>query len=164
MQQEIAKQGYLVGIVDAPFNVSFFSSNKAEEIMKEHPTINNWFIGGHSLGGVVASSYAYNHQSKVKGLILLASYLMNKNDFSNTNYPILSLTGDKDGLSTPNKISETKHLLSKNTKIVKLKRANNAQFGLYGEQIGDNKATISPEEQQKQMVQQTVQWLNEQIK
>ncbi|WEZ10116.1 alpha/beta hydrolase [Priestia flexa] len=52
----------------------------------------------------------------------------------------------------------------KNTKIVKLKGANNAQFGLYGEQIGDNKATISPEEQQKQMVQQTVQWLNEQIK
>ncbi|MEC0667699.1 alpha/beta fold hydrolase [Priestia flexa] len=128
--------------------------------MKEHPTINNWFIGGHSLGGVVASSYAYNHQSKVKGLILLAAYLMNKNDFSNTNYPILSLTGDKDGLSTPNKISETKHLLSKNTKIVKLKGANNAQFGLYGEQIGDNKATISPEEQQKQMVQR----LNEQIK
>ncbi|MDW8518344.1 alpha/beta hydrolase [Priestia flexa] len=83
-----------------------------------------------------------------------------KNDFSNTNYPILSLTGDKDGLSTPNKISETKHLLSKNTKIVKLKGANNAQFGLYGEQIGDNKATISPEEQQKQMVQR----LNEQIK
>lgn len=162
--QEVAKQGYLVGVVDAPFNVSFFSSNKVKEIMKEYPTIDNWFIGGHSLGGVVASSYAYNHQSRIQGLILLASYPMNKNDFSNTNYPILSLTGERDGLSTPNKISETKHLLSRNAKIVELKGANHAQFGLYGEQKGDNEATISPQEQQTQMVQHTVQWLNEQIK
>jgi dienelactone hydrolase len=162
--QQIANEGYLVAVVDSPFNMSFFSQNKATDIVKSYPKISAWFIGGHSLGGVSAASYAYDHQNSIKGLVLLASYPMNKNNFSTSTYPILSLTGEKDGLSTPEKIKETKHLLSKNTELVQVKGANHAQFGMYGKQKGDNKASISPKEQQDELVKRTVKWLNSQIK
>ncbi|MGG0461139.1 alpha/beta family hydrolase [Priestia aryabhattai] len=132
--------------------------------MKSYPQISAWFIGGHSLGGVSAASYAYDHQNLIKGLVLLASYPMNKNDFSTSTFPILSLSGEKDGLSTPEKIKETKHLLSKNTELVQVKGANHAQFGMYGKQKGDNKASISPKEQQDELVKRTVKWLNSQMK
>ena len=88
----------------------------------------------------------------------------NKNNFSTSTYPILSLTGEKDGLSTPGKIKETKHLLSKNTELVQVKGANHAQFGMYGKQKGDNKASISTKEQQDELVKRTVKWLNSQMK
>jgi dienelactone hydrolase len=89
---------------------------------------------------------------------------MNKNNFSTSTYPILSLTGEKDGLSTPGKIKETKHLLSKNTELVQVKGANHAQFGMYGKQKGDNKASVSTKEQQDELVKRTVKWLNSQMK
>ncbi|MFP7732611.1 alpha/beta hydrolase [Priestia aryabhattai] len=161
--QQIANEGYLVAVVDSPFNMSFFSQNKATDIVKSYSKVPTWFIGGHSLGSVSTASYAYDHQKSIKGLVLLASYPMNKNNFSSSNYAILSLTGEKDGLSTPEKIKETKPLLSNNTEIVQVKGANHAQFGMYGKQKGDNKANISPKQQQDELVKRTVKWLNSQI-
>ncbi|MEH7608066.1 hypothetical protein [Priestia megaterium] len=35
---------------------------------------------------------------------------------------------------------------------------------MYGKQKGDNKASISPKEQQDELVKRTVKWLNSQIK
>ncbi|MGB8461090.1 MAG: alpha/beta hydrolase, partial [Priestia megaterium] len=45
----MANEGYLVAVVDSPFNMSFFSQNKATDIVKSYPKISAWFIGGHSL-------------------------------------------------------------------------------------------------------------------
>ncbi|MCG2969083.1 alpha/beta hydrolase, partial [Escherichia coli] len=77
-----------------------FDSNKAQEVMDSYSSVNKWIVGGHSLGGVAASKFAHSHPKEVVGLFFLGSYPDEASDFSNTNLPILSIYGEKDGLST----------------------------------------------------------------
>ena len=158
--QSLANNGYLVVIPRVTLNFAFFDVNVAAQISEQYPDITSWFVGGHSLGGVAAASYAYNNLDYVKGLIFLASYPSNSNDFSKTELPILSLYAEFDALTTKEKIKETKHLLSPQTTLYEIQGGNHAQFGMYGAQKGDGNATISAKTQQDQMIQETLRWLN----
>lgn len=158
--QGLADNGYLVVVPHVTLNFAFFDVNLADQIIKEYHDITSWFVGGHSLGGVAAASYAYNNLEQVKGLIFLASYPSNSNDFSQTDLPILSLYAEHDALTTTEKIKETQHLLSPKTTFHQIKGGNHAQFGMYGAQKGDGDATISVKEQQDQMMSETLRWLN----
>ena len=159
--QGLADNGYAVIIPQVNLNFALLDINQADQIMKEFSDIKNWFIGGHSLGGVAAASYAYENLESVEGLIFLASYPSNSSDFSETELPTLSLYAEYDGLTTEEKINETKHLLSSETTLYEVKGGNHAQFGMYGAQKGDGDATISAKEQQDQIIQETLQWLNQ---
>ncbi|OLP65356.1 hypothetical protein BACPU_18920 [Bacillus pumilus] len=61
----LMKSGYSVFIPDMPFSFAIFNTNKAQDIMTNHPTIKHWYIGGHSLGGAAAAMYAEKNQSKL---------------------------------------------------------------------------------------------------
>jgi hypothetical protein len=65
--------GVLVVILKAPLNLSLLDGNQARGVMEAHPEISTWTVGGHSLGGVSASSFALSSQD-VDGLLLYASY------------------------------------------------------------------------------------------
>ena len=54
-------------LVKMPFNMAIFNANAADKVIDQFPDIKNWYIGGHSMGGAMASNYASNHQEKVKG-------------------------------------------------------------------------------------------------
>ena len=123
-------------LVKMPFNLAIFDVNAADKIIDGFPAIENWYIGGHSMGGAMASSYASNHQDKVKGLILLGAYIYG-------GYPAeraLTVYGTFNA-SVADKIDYTEN-------IVVIEGGNHAQFGNYGKQKGDPDATISSEEQQ----------------
>ncbi|WP_243494473.1 alpha/beta fold hydrolase [Priestia aryabhattai] len=161
--KQLAKQGYLVAIPNVNFNFALFDSNKAQEIIDAHSSIQKWVVGGHSLGGVTASKFAYNHPKEIDGVFLLGSYPDEGTDFSNKNLPMLSIYGEKDGLSTVEKIEDTKHLLSQQTTMHEIKGGNHGQFGIYGAQKGDSKSSISVKRQQNEMVRVTSTWLKENI-
>ena len=57
LMQACAENGILCVIVEMPFNLAVFDVNAADGIQKEYPQIENWYIGGHSLGGSMAASY-----------------------------------------------------------------------------------------------------------
>lgn len=123
-------------LVKMPFNMAIFNANAADKIIDQFPEINNWYIGGHSMGGAMASNYASKHQEKVKGLILLGAYIYG-------NYPAenaLTVYGTFN-TSVAEKINYTEN-------IVAIEGGNHAQFGNYGKQKGDPDATISSVEQQ----------------
>lgn len=128
-------------LIKMPFNLAVFDINAADKVMKQFPEIKNWYIGGHSLGGAMASNYASNHQDKVKGLILLGAYIYGNYLPKNT----LTIYG------TLNKDVEDKINYTEN--VVAIKGGNHAQFGNYGKQHGDSDATISTEEQQNTAVE-----------
>ena len=71
--RKIAQQGYLVVIPKMTCNLAVLSPDKAETVQQKHADIKTWAIGGHSLGGVVASKYASTHSS-ISGVVLYASY------------------------------------------------------------------------------------------
>ncbi len=68
-----AAKGYAAFIVKMPLNISFLGQENAEDIIAAHPEIATWAIGGHSLGGVSASTFAASHQ-EIKGLLLYGFY------------------------------------------------------------------------------------------
>jgi hypothetical protein len=157
---EIASKGYLVVIVPMPLNLAVFGSNKASKVIDEFPNIENWVIGGHSLGGSMAALYAYNHSDQIDGLVLWASYPASSNDLSNSNLKVVSISASLDGLATPDKIEASRQLLPADTTWVNIIGGNHAQFGWYGSQAGDETATISRTDQQTQVVRATLELLN----
>jgi triacylglycerol esterase/lipase EstA (alpha/beta hydrolase family) len=154
--QAIADQGYLVVIVRMPLNLAVFDPNAAAQVIAGHPEIKYWAVGGHSLGGAMAANYAYKHPGEVDGLVLWGSYPAANNDLSGADLQVVSISGTLDGLSTPKKIAASISLLPPNTIWVAIEGGNHAQFGWYGDQSGDNPATISREEQQARVVRASV--------
>ncbi|MCU1420467.1 MAG: hypothetical protein JWN36_118, partial [Microbacteriaceae bacterium] len=56
---------------------------------------------------------------------------------------VLSISGSRDGLSTPQKIADARPLLPDSARFVVIRGADHASFGDYGAQPGDNPATIT---------------------
>ena len=155
---EIAAQGYLVVLVPVRLNLAFFDINAAQPVFAAHPEIQHWAVGGHSLGGVASALFAKG-QPKIAGLIFWASYPAD-DSFKNSDIKVLSIYGTND-MAGMEKFDETKTLLPQDTQFIVMDGGNHAQFGDYGSQPGDKIATISRPEQQKQIVEASVNFLHE---
>lgn len=128
-------------LVRMPLRFAIFNQNAAARIMSQNPDITKWYLGGHSLGGAMASSFASNNQDKVQGLILLGAYVYGSypKEKSLTIYGTLNTTVSE-------KVDYTEN-------VVAIEGGNHAQFGNYGEQKGDQEATITSVQQQQAAVE-----------
>ncbi len=157
LASKLAENGYTTIIVKMPFNLAFFGSNKADDVIAKNPNITSWVMMGHSLGGVFASDYAVNHQDKIKGVIYLASYP--NNNASNATFKALSIRGSLDGLTKAEDIDKNKGKFPANTTFVTIEGGNHYNNGNYGVQAGDNNSTITREEQQNQTINAILEFL-----
>ena len=155
----IAAAGYLVVITPMPLNLAVFGIDKASDVIKAFPSIKRWAIGGHSLGGSMAASFADKHPDKIQGLVFWASYPADSDDLSERDIAVTSIYGTQDGLATGPKIDHSRALVPVNTTWVRIEGGNHAQFGWYGQQSGDGQATISREAQQEQAITATLKLL-----
>lgn len=154
----IAAQGVFVAVVPVPLNLAFFDINAAAPVEADYPEVKNWFVGGHSLGGVAASIYAAEH-SEIKGVVFWASYPAD-DALKIKNIKAISIVGSNDGLATSDSIDASRELLPEDTQFITIEGGNHAQFGSYGLQAGDNPASISAEEQWIQAAALTVEFLS----
>ena len=106
LMQACAENGILCILVEMPFNLAVFDINAADGIQKEYPEIEDWYIGGHSLGGSMAASYLADHPEDYKGLILLGSY--STADLSDTDLAVLSVFGSEDMVMNREKYEENR--------------------------------------------------------
>lgn len=141
LMYELAASGIDTFLVKMPFNLAMFGENKAKKIIKKY-NYESYYMSGHSLGGVVASSYA-SKTDKIKGVILLASYSTK----SLSNKKVLSIYGTNDGVLDRKSYDKNKKNLPNNYSELVITGANHSQFGLYGLQNKDEKASISFEMQ-----------------
>ena len=128
-----------------PFNLAVFDINAADGIIESFPEISSWGIGGHSLGGSMAASYASDKADEFNSLILLGAY--STADLSKSNLSVLSVYGSEDKVLNLEKYKKYRKNLPADTDEVVIEGGCHAYFGAYGEQAGDGKATISPAEQ-----------------
>ena len=152
----IAAEGYLCVIVSMPLNLAVFGVNVASDVIHTYPQIRSWAIGGHSLGGTMAAQFAYDHPLKVQGLVLWAAYPASGTNLTQQSLLVTTIHGTKDGLVTSTQIDASLKLLPPNTVSVEIAGGNHAQFGWYGEQPGDNAATIPRTAQQRQVINATL--------
>lgn len=149
---KLAEQGYLVILLPVRLNLAFFDINAADRAIPDFPQIQDWVVGGHSLGGVAASMYAKNHQD-LDGVVYWASYPAD-DSLKNSKMKFTSIYGtlDKGGVES---FEKSATLLPTDTQFIVIEGGNHSQFGNYGLQPGDHVATISWQEQQAQAVAAT---------
>lgn len=128
--------GVTVVLVKVPLRLAVFDIKAADKVYDAIPGITRWFIGGHSLGGAMASSYVAGNEDKLSGLILLGAYPVNDSPIST-----LCIYGSEDIMLDKTKLEGVANVL-------RIEGGNHAQFGNYGLQEGDGTATMSREEQQ----------------
>jgi len=153
----IAEQGYLVSIVPVPFNLAVFGIDAASAVIKDHPEIDHWVVGGHSLGGSMAAQFIASHPGTVDGLALWASY--SAADLAAQGLAVASIYGSldngADSFTDPANIAK----LGPNVTTTVIDGGNHEQMGWYTGQPNDPPATISREAQQAQLVDATVAFL-----
>lgn len=147
LMKNLAKKGYTCIIVRMPFNLAVFDMNAADDVIKNHPEITSWYIGGHSLGGAMAASYAAEHSKQISGLALMGAY--STKDLSASSMKIVSVYGSKDGVLNKEKYIKNKANLPSSFKELCIEGGNHAGFGNYGQQKGDGQAAITAEKQQQ---------------
>ena len=144
----VAARGYLVVIPKMPLNLAIFGTNIANDIVKFYPQIGSWTIGGHSLGGVMAAQFVNDNPSKIRGLVLLTAYPPTGVNLSKSSLLTTTIHGTNDGLVSNKQIEDSLKTLPPTTVKVDISGGNHAYFGYYGDQAGDNPATITRELQQ----------------
>lgn len=158
----LAEHGYTGIIAKFPLNLAILATNKADNIRASYGSnIDRWVMGGHSLGGTMAARYIRHHEQdgELTGLVLFAAYPANTDDLSLQTISVLSLYASEDGLSTPQNILNTQFLLPPTTLFFEILGGNHAQFGWYGEQNGDNSASIDQATQQQIILEQLLMFL-----
>lgn len=163
---KLATEGYPVYLIHHPFNLAVTDKDKAHLIIDDY-NIKDYVIGGHSLGGVMASRYAHDTQidpatdmGLLRGVFFLASYPDNKGSIENEALPVLSVVGSKDGVLDQQSYLESKKFLPSKTLYSSIQGGNHAGFGSYGKQKGDANATISNKDQQEKLFIILSSWLN----
>lgn len=152
MLRPLAAAGYLVVVLRKPLNFALPNSQHADTVLAVHPKIRYWAVGGHSLGGVNAASYA-DREPRIGGLLFHGSYpaaALNRTDLK-----VTSISGDRDGLTTPADIAETKGRLPVRTKYVVVKGGIHSYFGDYGEQPGDGTPAVDRGTAQRLITEQS---------
>ena len=140
-----AEEGILCVLVEMPFNLAVLDVNAADGIQNEYPEIEDWYIGGHSLGGSMAASYLADNAKDYEGLILLGSY--STADLSATDLTVLSVFVSEDEVMNYAKYDENKSNLPGDFTEIVIDGGCHAYFGMYGAQDGDGMPAITNEEQ-----------------
>ncbi len=145
LMQRCAEYGILSIVVEMPFNLAVLDVDAADGIKEKYPDIKSWYIGGHSLGGSMAASYAADNALDFEGVILLASY--STADLSQTELSVLSVYGSEDGVLNAEKYEKYLSNMPSVFEEHVIDGGCHAYFGMYGAQDGDGEPTISNEEQ-----------------
>lgn len=140
-----AQRGILCILVKMPFNLAVLDMAAADGIQALYPEIENWYIGGHSLGGSIAASYLAKHPEDYEGLILLGSY--STADLSETGLEVLSVYGSEDRVINRDKYNACKSNLPGDFTEIVIDGGCHAYFGMYGAQEGDGNPTVTNEAQ-----------------
>lgn len=153
-QQLAQESGALVAVVRVPLDLAFLDQDAANGVIEAHPEVKRWIVGGHSLGGVAAASFAKANPS-VDGLLLWASRPSRDTDLSNTKLEVASIHGSEDRLINSASIAEARTRLPASAVYVEIEGANHYYFGDYGAQSDDGDPTISRDEARAEIIRES---------
>lgn len=150
----IAEAGYAVLVVKLPYRFAPLESHKqavverARSVIAAHPEFPHWVVAGHSLGGALACRVTRTDPKAIAAMVLIGNTHPKLDDLSALELPVTKVWASKDGIAPPDRIRAKKGLLPPHTKWVEIEGGNHSQFGHYGHQLLDGKATVTREAQQ----------------
>ncbi|SHI71049.1 alpha/beta hydrolase [Pseudobutyrivibrio xylanivorans] len=157
LMEQLAEHGIKCIIVRMPQYMALLDANGARGIREMYPEIKHWYLGGHSLGGAMASMYGNIHSDEFDGLIFLAAYATD--DLTDDDIKVLLVRGDQDKVLNMDRYNECLKNLPSDYQECVIKGGCHAYFGDYGPQQGDGKPSITVEEQTAITVEKLVEFM-----
>lgn len=151
----LAEKGIDCFLVDMPLHFALFDIDRAGEISEAYE-YDELFMGGHSMGGAMASRYLAAHTDNFSGLILLGSYPI---DEISDDIKFLSVIGSADGIVDMDDYEDYKKFWPKDGHEVVIFGGNHAGFGNYGKQDGDGEAKIKQKTQWRQTIEAIMEYM-----
>lgn len=153
-----AVEGFPSFIVELPRRGAFGGAESPEvwarlrTVLQQPSTPTRWVVAGHSRGAVVASQLASAPPAGFAGLVLIGTSHPRDVDLSALTVPVTKVAGTRDGLASPPEVEENRGKLPTATRWVWVDGGNHSQFGWYGFQPGDRRATIDAPAQRALMI------------
>ena len=160
---ELAGRGYVCILPRMPENLAFLRID-AIDILDKYIGDNaervqglNWYLAGHSLGGVAAAAYLNDSpEREYEGLILCASYTTQ--DFSDRDLRLLSIYGSNDKVLNMESYEKNKANWPAESEEIIISGGIHSYFGSYGIQKGDGQPEMSNAEQIKEAADHIADW------
>ena len=162
---ELASRGYLCLLPEMPENLAFLGISAVDSIKKRYPDkismVENldWYLAGHSLGGVAATVYLSENLDDYAGVILCASYPTK--DFSDEDIGLLSVYGSLDKVLNMDNYEYSKAYWSEDATEYVIEGGIHSYFGCYGIQNGDGTPEITNREQIKEAADVIENWIDQ---
>lgn len=161
LMKDISAGGVDCYLCEMPLNFALLGKDVAETIRSGKTEIyDKWYIGGHSLGGAAAAMAADDAEEDGStdawnGLILLAAYPTGE-----LSTPVISIYGSEDEVLDHDRYNKTESdgLWPADFTEIIIAGGNHAQFGNYGEQKGDGRATITADVQRNETAEAITGW------
>ena len=156
LMHSMAAAGYEAVIVKVPYRLDMqkWQKNKiyANTLSMLEEQGKKWVLAGHSRGARRALEFVSDYENKIDGLILIGTSHPREQNHSRLQIPVVKVYASNDGLASLEEVEQYKVNLPEHTQWILIEGGNHAQFGWYGNQFGDEKATISRTEQQNQLL------------
>ncbi len=132
-------------VIKPPFRFALFDANAADRIIDKY-SYKHVIVSGHSMGGTIASLYASKNPDKIDGVVLLSAYPGSE---ISDNIPLLSIYGSEDMVLNKEAYKNAEPFFPDVFDEVIIDGGSHSGFGSYGEQRGDGKPGISPDQQKE---------------
>ena len=152
----LAAGGVDVCLAKMPFRLAVLDRDAARDMIEMY-SYEKWYIGGHSLGGVMAADFAAGNSDLFEGVILLAAYPVKELPWQMSE---LLLVGSEDRVIRMDKVEEGRQYAPDYYEEYVIEGGNHAQFGSYGRQKGDGTASITPQQQMQETIERIMDFVN----
>lgn len=155
IMREIAEAGYPAALVRLPRRGAFGGADGPDVLTRgidatlTLPTVKRWVLAGHSRGGEVAARLASTGAPSFAALVLIGTSHPRDISLANSRLPVTRIYGTRDTIADVEKLERNRPNLPAVIRDVRIDGGNHSQFGSYGFQPGDWRATISRDEQQR---------------
>ncbi len=150
-------------LIPMPLDLAVLAPRRALKVLDTPPQfltgVTQWYVGGHSLGGAMATELIGDEAERFAGLFLLASYPADSNDLTGLPLPVISISAEYDTVASGEEIEASRQRLPEDTLYAVIPGGNHAGFGDYGPQSGDGVATITAEKQWELTAELIAGWL-----
>jgi hypothetical protein len=157
LARQVAADGYHVTIIKVPFRLDVFEWQWEAVVARTRAVLatnanRRWVLGGHSRGGKMAARLAGDHPAWFAGLLLVGTSHPRDVDLSHLRLDVVKVYGSEDGLASEAEVQRFATNLPVETRFVRVAGGNHRQFGYYGWQLGDGRATIDRATQLRETV------------
>ena len=162
----VADAGWPTALVRLPWRTAFTDSSQIEVWRRVNDVRSSWgaarpiVLGGHSRGAMFTALFASRYPAELSGLLLIGTTHPRDFDLSSLQIPVLKVSGTRDCVADSKDSKANAAKLPPQTVWTTIVGANHAQFGYYGSQLGDCSATISRENQQRQLLEEVLRWIS----